>query len=285
MKIIDAHNHPDWHGCNLEKFLENMDACGIEKTWLLSWECGSQDYAPNYSCVTPAGVLGSSTGPIPFSRCLSYVERCPERFILGCCPDPRRPDACAALLAAHKIYGAKICGEMKVRTTFDNPDVIRFCRLAGELRMPVTLHLDYDTRKTFQDPWCEWYGGSIEALERLVAACPETVFLGHAPGFWIHISGDPFVKNSPNVKPDGRIPILLRKYPNLYCDISANSGYRALSRDPEFTMQFLAEFQDRVLYARDYFDNRHQEFLNSLGLPLEILEKIYFRNAEKLLTF
>lgn len=25
MKIIDAHNHPDWHGHNLPKALENME--------------------------------------------------------------------------------------------------------------------------------------------------------------------------------------------------------------------------------------------------------------------
>ena len=34
MKIIDAHNHPDWHGHNLERFIANMDQYGISKTWL-----------------------------------------------------------------------------------------------------------------------------------------------------------------------------------------------------------------------------------------------------------
>jgi predicted TIM-barrel fold metal-dependent hydrolase len=64
--------------------------------------------------------------------------------------------------------------------------------------------------------------------------------------------------------------------------MSAGSGCNALSRDPEFAKKFLVEFQDRVLYARDYFDNRHQEFLNSLGLQNEVLEKIYSKNALKL---
>ena len=32
MKIIDAHNHPDWHGKDLERFLQDMDAKNIEKT-------------------------------------------------------------------------------------------------------------------------------------------------------------------------------------------------------------------------------------------------------------
>ena len=74
----------------------------------------------------------------------------------------------------------------------------------------------------------------------------------------------------------------MRKYPNLYCDISAGSGNLALSRDPEYAVEFLTEFQDRICYARDYFDNVHQTFLNSLNLPQEIMQKIYAGNAEKL---
>ncbi|MCX6984526.1 MAG: amidohydrolase, partial [Lentisphaerae bacterium] len=64
---------------------------------------------------------------------------------------------------------------------------------------------------------------------------------------------------------------------------SAGSGCLALKRDPEFARTFLDEFQDRILYARDYFDNRHQEFINSLNLANVILEKIYHANAEKLI--
>ena len=48
-------------------------------------------------------------------------------------------------------------------------------------------------------------------------------------------------------------------------------------------MEFLTEFQDRILYARDNFTNFHQEFLNSLDLPESILSKIYYKNAEALL--
>ncbi|MBQ4336150.1 MAG: hypothetical protein IJC34_03075, partial [Lentisphaeria bacterium] len=144
MKIIDVHNHPDWHGHNLDAFLANMDQYNIDKTWILSWECRKSDYNPSYAHVIPAEVLGSSTGPIPFSRCVSYVERAPERFILGYCPDPLDPDACQKLQAANKIYGAKVCGELKSRTMYDSPDCLRLFRLAAELKMPVTFHLQYD---------------------------------------------------------------------------------------------------------------------------------------------
>ena len=82
--------------------------------------------------------------------------------------------------------------------------------------------------------------------------------------------------------PGGRIPELLEKYPNLYCDLSAGSGCNALSRDPEFVKKFLITWQDRCVYARDYFDNIHQEFINSLNLDQEVCDKIYYKNALKL---
>ena len=289
MKKIDAHNHPDWHGRDFTEFISNMDRFGIEKTWLLNWECPRSEYNPDCQSLFPAPLFGSESGPIHFARCLAYFERAPARFILGFCPDPRRSDACAALRAAHDIYGAKICGELKARTIYDNPDALRLFRLAGELKMPVVFHLQYDLRQHDADPWCEWWGGSIDTVERMLAACPDTVFLGHAPGFWIHISNDELWKQTlyppPNAKVirGGRVPELLRKYPNLHCDMSAGSGNMALARDPAFTVEFLHEFQDRVLYARDYFDNIHQEFIASLHLPAEILEKIYHLNAEKLI--
>lgn len=289
MKIIDAHNHPDWHGHDLNKFLANMDRYGIEKTWLLNWECPEHEYDVSYKHVVPAPLLGSATGPIPFSRCVSYKERAPERFVLGYCPDPRLPDACARLKAAHEIYGAKICGELKCRMMYDSPDALRMFHLAGELKMPVTFHLQYTFQKKCSEPWDEWWGGTIDTLERVLRACPETIFLGHAPGFWIHISNDELWKQTNYPPPEakviegGRISELLRKYPNLYCDISAGSGCMALRRDPEFAKKFLIEFQDRILYARDYFDNIHQEFINSLDLTTEVLNKIYHANAELLI--
>jgi predicted TIM-barrel fold metal-dependent hydrolase len=43
----------------------------------------------------------------------------------------------------------------------------------------------------------------------------------------------------------------MRKYPNLYCDLSAGSGRRALERDLDYAGKFLTEFQDRVMFGID----------------------------------
>ena len=58
----------------------------------------------------------------------------------------------------------------------------------------------------------------------------------------------------------------------------------ALKRDKVHAVEFLTEFQDRIVYARDNFTNNHQEFLNSLDLPESILSKIYHKNAESLIA-
>ena len=43
----------------------------------------------------------------------------------------------------------------------------------------------------------------------------------------------------------------MRKYPNLYGDLSAGSGCNALSRDEEHAIKFLNEFQDRLMFGTD----------------------------------
>jgi len=283
--IIDAHNHPDWHGHNFDKFLENMAAYAIDKTWLLSWECPGDEYDPTYNYV----MLSDTTGPIPFSRCLHYKERAPEKFVLSYAPDPRRPDAIDHLQAAIEIYGVQVYGELKLRMMVDNPDALRMFRFCGEKGLPVTVHIDYEFETGHKYPrpnW--WYGGPIEAFERAVCACPETAFIGHAPGFWAHISGDDqFDKASyPNgaVASGGKLLAMFRQYPNLYADLSAGSAHNALSRDPAFGKEFILEFQDRLLYGRDTFDNRMQELLATFDLPGEVLTKIYAGNAQRLIN-
>ena len=278
--IIDAHNHPDWHGHNLDRFLQNMDEHGIDKTWLLSWECPVDEYSPGFYRVS----LCDQGDPVPFSRCLHYKEQAPDRFVLGYAPDPRLPDAIDRLEAAIEVYGVRVYGELKLRMMYDNPDALRMFHHCGERGLAVVVHIDYefDGGSKYPRPnW--WYGGGIEAFERAVRACPGTTFNGHAPGFWAHISGDDQYDKvgypGGKVAPGGKVVEMLRQYPNLYGDLSAGSGFNALNRDPEFARDFVLEFQDRLLYARDYFDGRHRELLNSLSLPQPVLDKVFAGNA------
>ena len=282
--LIDAHNHPNWHGHNVKKTLENMDEQGIDQMWLFSWEVPEDEYSPSYHGVLPPTGVG-----IPLEDVLAVGQEAPDRFVLGYMPHPKRPDAIDRLKAAVEIHGIRLASELKVRLVFDDPDAIRLYHFCGEQKLPIPIHLDYAIdhgRGNYPRPnW--WYGGSLDAFERAIVACPETVFIGHAPGFWAHISGDDrhASESYPEgpVAPGGRVSELLRTYRNLWADLSAGSGLKAISREREFGRAFLIEFQDKLLFGRDYFDTRLMDYLLELELPPDAFEKITYKNAQRLL--
>ena len=282
--LIDAHNHPNWHGHDADRILANMEEHGIDLMWLFTWEVPAADYDPQYHAVLPPGGVG-----IPLHDVLSVGRAAPDRFVLGYMPDVKRPDAIDRLKAAVEIHGIRVASELKQRVPFDDPDALDVYHFCGERKLPITIHLDYPISRggsRYPRPnW--WYGGSLDSFERAVAACPETIFIGHAPGFWAHVSGDDraAVESYPSgpVAPGGRVPQLLDTYPNLYADLSAGSGLTAISRDPAFGKEFLIRYQDRLLFARDHFHGRLMAFLKSLDLDREAFDKIAYRNAQRLL--
>ena len=135
--IVDAHNHPDWHGHDLARFLDNMAHHNIQRTWLLTWECPADEYDPEYNHVMSPEPR--ELGPISFARALAYKRAAPDKFVLGYAPDPRRPEAIDRLHAAIEIHGVQVCGEIKLRMMYDNlgcaaaVPVLRRERAAGHL--------------------------------------------------------------------------------------------------------------------------------------------------------
>ncbi|MFB3923353.1 MAG: amidohydrolase family protein [Terriglobia bacterium] len=282
-RIIDAHCHPRWIGYDGGRMVENMNAAGIERAWLLSWELPESEMDPTYySTTNPTGVS------IPFRDVIDVAERYPGRFIPGTTVDPHDPHAHQKLKAAVEIFRVRVFGEFKRRMRYDDPDAIRLFHYCGELGLPVVFHLDPTfPRQGVPNDWQWWYGGGLEVMEAPLRLCPQTQFLGHAPGFWREISGD--ADQEPLAYPEGK-PIVgrgrlldyLDKYPNLNCDLSAGSGHTALSRDLSFTQKFLIEYQDRVFFGRDLFTNQLYDLLISLNLPSAVLAKILAGNALRL---
>ena len=126
---------------------------------------------------------------------------------------------------------------------------------------------------------------------------PRLKLLGHSQTFWIEMSGDaPTEKEARNqwgqgpVVPGGRVPELFAKYPNLYGDLSANSGSRAIMRDEAFGLKFLETYADRLFFATDMVNKDMvfplgawlDEKLASGELKEETYEKIVRRNAERI---
>jgi predicted TIM-barrel fold metal-dependent hydrolase len=290
-RIVDTHQHVFWHGKDDRGLIADMDAHGIEYAWLLSWEVPPAEDSPQYhNVLNPLNVRADGTHEgVPLRDLVLTRDRYPKRFVVGYCPHPAIGNASALLRAAAVIHGVKVCGEWKFRIPFDDPRCLQLYHTAGELKLPVVLHLDvpYLMNKEGKMQYQPlWYGGTIDNLERAMRACPETTFVGHAPGFWREISGDaatdPAGYPQGPVKSGGRLHGLFDRNPNLVADLSAGSARYALSRDPKHAVEFLTWFQDRLMFARDYYEQELHTFLQTLNLSQEITEKIYHRNAEKL---
>ena len=136
-------------------------------------------------------------------------------------------------------------------------------------------------------------GNSAAELERRF---PDLPFLGHSQPFWAEISADVTDANRNGyppgpVVPGGRVPELMRTYPNLHGDLSAGSGHNAISRDPAYGYRFLEEFQDRLFFGTDLLslgqDLPQIEYLESAAqrgdIAQETFEKIAWKNANRLL--
>lgn len=93
-------------------------------------------------------------------------------------------------------------------------------------------------------------------LERALRKFPNLIFLGHSQAFWTKIAsletvGSRAYYPDDLVKAEGAVVKLMRKYPNLHGDLSAPSGYNAITRDPKFGCEFLEEFQDKLYFGTD----------------------------------
>ena len=174
----------------------------------------------------------------------------PKRFpVWFASTDVTKPEAETLLTAAVRA-GAKGFGELKFPVEADGPEMRRIYAMAAELDVPVLIHF----QEIGQAAAAGGYNTGIKRFAGMLKAFPKTKFIGHADAFWANISADYAEQESyPTgpVKRGGVTDKLLADYPNLFADMSANSGNNALSRDPDFTKDFLARHQDKLHFGSD----------------------------------
>ena len=125
---------------------------------------------------------------------------------------------------------------------------------------------------------------------------PKLILLGHGPAFWSEMGVLETVADrggypSYPVREEGAVPKLFRRYPNLWGDLSAGSGYNALARDVDNAVKFLNEFQDRLCFGTDIcFATQElplagflRELKNSGKISESVFEKIARNNVKRLL--
>ncbi|NCO34945.1 MAG: hypothetical protein AUJ92_02825 [Armatimonadetes bacterium CG2_30_59_28] len=232
---------------------------------------------------------------------VAIAEKYPDFFVPFMNIDPRQLTNSSEadlsyLMNFHKDSGCKGIGEITASLPFDDPLMENLFRHAEACALPVLFHIA---------PQQGGFYGIVDhrglpLLEGALQKFPDLCFIGHSQPFWAEISGD-LNEEDRNSYPKGpvieggAVVRMLRKYPNLYGDLSpaAGSGYNAISRDPAFGYAFLEEFQDRLLFGTDICDPGNEltlfDFLNEAvaagTITQKVYEKICWRNAAELLEF
>ena len=174
----------------------------------------------------------------------------PGRFTWFSSYDVTRPDAEQVLTQAVKD-GAQGFGEIKFHVAADGPELRRMYALAADLRVPILVHFQEVDHFPNEGTWSTGYAQTFASILRTY---PKTTFVGHADAFWANVSADyhnEAAYPSGPIKRGGLTDKWLGEYPNLLGDMSANSCNNAMSRDPEFTADFVKRHQDKLLFGSD----------------------------------
>lgn len=243
------------------------------------------------------GVLMSSgEKKVPIGNNQSNRKICrqfPDRYAWMCNLDPVHQETVYDRLAEYKAQGAIGIGELTINRRLDDPFLQAVFAAAEKLELPVTIHMSPEEGYSYgvvDDP-------GLPLLEEVLQKYPRLKILGHSQTFWIEMSADaPRDKAGRNswgqgpVVPGGRVPELFGKYPNLYGDLSANSGSRAIMRDPEFGLAFLETYADRLFFATDMVNTDMvfplgqwlDQMVSEGKLKEETYEKIIRGNARRI---
>ena len=219
--VIDIHFHPRQQ---VEGDIAHLDGAGVTRAVYLA-----------------AARMGEQLR----TRIAAY----PNRFVWFASANVAQPEAFDILKKAAQD-GAIGFGELKSQVALDGPEMRRVYDLAAELKIPVLMHF----QEVNQPGSPGTFNTGIERLPTILKAYPKTTFIGHADAFWANISAevptDTAYPPGP-VKPGGLTDKMLADYPNLYGDLSANSGRNSLQRDPEFAAGFLKRHQNKLMWGSD----------------------------------
>lgn len=305
--IIDVHSHVYAKTAEeIDQWIKTMDKVGIEKTIILTMTTGAafdsiaavyQKYPNRFELWCGFDYTGYDLPGFGASA-VAELERC------------------------YKM-GAKGVGELgdKGRGLFysnparafgmhpDDPRMDLLFEKCAELKMPVNVHVAdpmwmYQKMDSTNDGLMNAFKwrldnqtgiidnpGMLKILENTVKRHPETIFIA------CHFANQSHDLNA--------LARLFDLYPNLFADISAR--YAETAPIPRFVNQFYEKYQDRLLYGTDMgyaedmyrttfriletYDEHFYEIerfgyfwpLNGLGLSDTVLEKVYRKNALKVL--
>jgi predicted TIM-barrel fold metal-dependent hydrolase len=214
-----------------------------------------------------------------------------------------------------KDFGLQVRDASGQLLVVDTPELDPLWAKAGELRVPVLIHVG-DPRAFFEPldqsnerldelrraPEWSFHRAEFPRLEILmhglqnvIARHPATTFIGAHVG--CYAENLTYVGN------------MLDRFPNYYVDIGARIA--ELGRQPNTARRFFLRYADRILFGTDVPPNARyyriyyrflettddhfpywapgdqpwqgRWFIHGLGLPESVLQRVYYRNAQKVL--
>ncbi len=306
--VIDIHNHLGRLE-NTKKYLEEMDKAGVWKCVSLDGHSTEDRYKEH---LRVSHSVSKDRFLVFFSPDFSKIDD----------PDFGKKEAIILEEAVKMgIRGMKIFKQLGLTlrdktgrlVPVDDPRLDPLWAKCGELGIPVMIHVS-DPKAFFtpldqfnerydelgNHPSWSFYGDQYPSKEeilaqrnRVFAKHPNTIFIG------AHMGNLPEELHT--------VAMWLDCYPNFYVDIDARIS--ELGRQPRTARKFLIKYQDRVLFGTDtrcdaeayrihyrfletddeYFDPTGAHKLQGrwmiygVHLPDEVLEKIYNKNALKIL--
>jgi predicted TIM-barrel fold metal-dependent hydrolase len=227
--IIDIHQHTNYHGRSNRDLIKHQRTLGVTKTVLL-----------------PAGLYYGLDATCGKNESVWKLAREHSReFVFFANEMPYLKEARDVITHWLKRGGIGI-GEQKFRVLADSAHLEKIAAIARDFEVPVLLHF-----------WDGDYNMELQRFHKILQKFPSVNFIGHAQTWWGHIdkNHDPkIVYPKGPVTPGGITDKLLTDYPNMFGDLSANSGLVALTRDAEHTRGFLDRHQQKLLFGSDCAD-------------------------------
>lgn len=302
---IDVHSHNYARtDQEVEGWVKTMDEVGLEKTFILSGNTGKKfdevlakfGKHPGRFAVWCGFDYSGFDQPGYGPAAVAELERCRQ---VGATGVGELSDKGRGLGATSNALGMHI----------DDPRMDALLEKCADLKMPINIHVGEDKWmyepmderndglmnawkwKVPKDPGVLQHDEVVSTLERAVKKHPRTTFIA------CHFA---------NCCSDlNRLGVMLDENPNLYADMGAR--FAEISPIPRFVSRFFRRYQDRLFYGTDmdpqpemyrvtfriletedehfypaYFAKYHWP-MHALGLPEEILKKIYRENALKVL--
>jgi len=266
--VIDIHQHTNYSGRSDEDLIRHQREMGVTKTVLLP--AGSK-----YGLAAQCG--GNDT-------VVAVARKLPKEYIYFANELPDIPET-KPVIEKYLKMGAIGIGEQKFHVDCDSKYIDLIASIAQRHHVPVLLHFEFNA-----------YNLKIENFHRILERHPKVNFIGHAQAWWCNVdkkcTSDVMYPSGP-VTPGGITDRLLSDYPNMYGDLSANSGLNSMLRDVDHARDFLKRHQNKLMFGSDCNDRQANSpaclgakilaAVRRLSPDKEAERKMLYGNASKLM--